>query len=204
MRRWVNAVTAILAVTFAAVGLQGCSGCADEDAPGGGGSGIGISDQGRLQVEPETLTMPGSEVGVQVTAHVVVSNIGGEALTLTGARIEEEFYVGIRKDDGSDVAPFQNDPASFCNRAPSLDEVCPKLRVNGHHGRSVRDPLLPNGLAYILPVEKDALETLPRELDSRARRQSRKRFAVVHVDVLAQRFEGDGPKRGTRIQIDQG
>ena len=76
--------------------------------------------------------------------------------------------------------------------------------MNGDPGRGVRDTLLPNGLAHILPVEKDALETLPRELDPRIRRQSGERFTVVHVDALAQRFERDGPERSARIQIDQG
>ena len=145
-------------------------------------------------------------LGYSVQGYGLLPSLFGKSpfRSLTGLRIEKKFDLGIRKNDGSDVAPFENHPALCSNRAPKLDEVSPELFVNGDLGRSVRDRLLPNGVAHVLPVEKDALETLSRELDPRIRRQSGERFAVVQVNALAQRFERDGPERSARIQIDQG
>ena len=55
-----------------------------------------------------------------VQSYGLLFSLFGESAfrSLTGTRIEEEFDVGVREDDGSDVASFQNHPASCSNRAP--------------------------------------------------------------------------------------
>lgn len=58
--------------------------------------------------------------GNSVQGYGLLFGLFGESpfRSLIGARIEEEFDVGVREDDGSDVTPFQNHPASCSNGTP--------------------------------------------------------------------------------------
>jgi hypothetical protein len=138
----------------------------------------------------------------EVGGESLLSDLGPVGRATTSAlgcvRDEVDLHVGVRADDGADVAALDDGIAMGAELALALPHHLPDLGVARDRGDDAVDPGLPDLLRHILASDEDAVAL---EGHSLAECKVAQRRAILERDALVERELRQRPVHGARVEV---
>ena len=121
-----------------------------------------------------------------------------------GSRVEKDFYFGVGKDGGADIAAFHDDASGLAEGALLLDHPGAETRMDGDLGGGGGDVGLADAAGDVDGVEQDAIAfELGLECDASAAGEIHERRLFVEGEVVLDGLEGEGAVHGSGFEIEE-
>ena len=121
-----------------------------------------------------------------------------------GRGVKKDLHVGIRKNNGADVAPFHHDAAPATEFSLQIDHPGAYAGVDAHPRSALGHIGITDALRDVLPIEKNTIRgAVGLEADLGVARQPLERARIVEILVALDRLQGEGAIHGAGFQIQQ-
>ena len=142
-------------------------------------------------------------VGLAVVLHAGVLLVAALAAGLRRS-IEEDFYIGVGKNDRPDVAAFHDHAAAAAEIALEFDHPRANVGMNADARGSLGNVGIADAFGDVGAVEKDTIAvTVGFEADIGVTGETLERECIVEVVVGEDRFQGEGAIHGAGFEIEK-